>query len=364
MKQKLLLMIITAVIITISSCEIDKSIDAKDAKLKIPDNTQVLLQYLKSMGFKEEDIDDRGDRFVVEGDMVFKKSDYNHLQGAKEEQAYNPNELIFNEKKQTIRVMVHASVKAYHQEIDKAIDMWNNVNLYRLADDPIPESNIRFVKVTTGAYDLLIEGGRAGFKAGELANSRMPVNGNPGSEISLNLNPKEFSDEMHGHQVAIIAHELGHAIGLQHTNWREVREVGIRDIPDTPKTERGSLMNQETGATLQGLSLTTNDRKAVRVLYPKKPYGIRWEVGLVATLKWTGPVHRVKSYTVNYTIKSGDFFLTTKKYSKEVAITGRDGSLAIPFSCRCRSITYTAQVRINYVDGTSSEYVSSPSLTL
>ncbi len=359
MKQKLL-SVITAVVLMASACEIDNS----PIKPETKDNTNAMLQYLESMGFKKEDIEDRGDRFVVEGDMVFHKSDHAYLQHAKEEQAYHPNELIFNEKKQTIKVKVHSSVNDFHQEIDKALNMWNQVNLYREAGDPIPESKIKFVKITTGVEDILIEGGKLGFKVGELANASTPVNGNPGRQVSLNLNTKEFPAQLHGHQVAIIAHELGHAIGLQHTNWRELGETGNREVPGTPKSETASLMNQETRKTLQGLGLTQMDRRAVRQLYPKVPHFVHWQPGTLATLSWYGPVHKVKSYTVIYTVRTDDPLIPSKTFTKTVQITGRTGQLAIPFSCRCRSITYTAKVRIDYVDGNSSAYVNSPSLTL
>lgn len=357
-------MITKVVVLAVSSCDVGDDIVSKDTKLKSSDNTKALFQYLKSMGFKEEDIDDRGDRFVVEGDMVYRKSNYNFLQSAQEEQAYHPSELIYNERKQTIKVKVDPSVSRYHSKIHDAIAMFNNINIYRPTDDPIPESNIKFVMITSGREDILIEGGTQGFRPRELANSDMPANGNPGRMVSLNLNPREFPAQLDGHQIAIIAHELGHAIGLQHTNWRELGETGYREIPATPKSERFSLMNQETRTTSQGYQLTQMDRRAVRQLYPKVPHNIHWQPGTLAVLSWYGPVHRVKSYTVIYTVRTDDPLIPSKTFTKTVNTTGRTGRLSIPFSCRCRSIRYTAKVRIDYVDGTSSEYASGPSLTL
>lgn len=82
--------------------------------------------------------------------------------------------------------------------------------------------------------------------------------GGPGRKLIINTYYNYLSDSQ---KLSTITHELGHIIGLTHTN----ESYGTL-IPGTPTSDSTSIMNST------GLSITTlspNDLTAVRTLYPK-----------------------------------------------------------------------------------------------
>lgn len=66
---------------------------------------------------------------------------------------------------------------------------------------------------------------------------------------------EDFIDENGVDLVLLIAHQMGHVIGLRHTDWYEQGEVEADHIENTPYTDSESVMNAVTcGKTRNGFT--------------------------------------------------------------------------------------------------------------
>ncbi|MCD8193666.1 MAG: M57 family metalloprotease [Tannerellaceae bacterium] len=133
----------------------------------------------------------------------------------------------------------------------QAVSVWNSV---RNCDLHLSLSN-------TNPDILVVEDNSLPFNT--IAAARIPSNGKAGERIRINFNFQTTSLSQKTHNAV---HELGHALGLAHTNWRALNETAI-DIAGTPSSDPNSVMNGGTALnSWQGLS--AYDQVAIRTLYP------------------------------------------------------------------------------------------------
>jgi hypothetical protein len=213
------------------------------------EQTDKVLAYIKKLGFTDSQIVQNGDKYIVDGDIVFDKNmqvpdDSGTL---KTEQYYN-GYLVTNSS--NIRVKVDASITSMAAEIDSAIKQWNTV----------PDSKIKFVIVTGSTYDILIKVdntiGSSTCGQAYLSTS----NGKAGSTVWINQNL--IKNNSFAQRQRTIAHEFGHTISFKHTN-----QSTTTDVPGVGGTDALSLMNG--GQCGSGASiLSAKDKQATAVLYP------------------------------------------------------------------------------------------------
>jgi Dual-action HEIGH metallo-peptidase len=308
--------------------------------------TSPVLDYIKSLGFKESDIEDLGSKYRVEGDIIFSKDmvlpNRKKSHGGRSEQFYNPS-LIYFSNQNNIRIGIDPSMTEPPDmtgEINAAINQWNNIN----------NSRITFT-VVAGNADILIRDAFLGnFVCGQ---APLASNGLPGNFIEINkaliaANPFDQRQRT-------IAHELGHTIGFVHTNWQTGGGglPGI-DVPNVPGADATSLMNGGEcgiGATL----LSANDQAATISLYPNIVSSLVYNSSYPFTITWDPGVKQnfITQYDIEYTFTSSRLgLLTGLGFSATPSFTFPFGAGAYNGS------PITTRIRTRYADGTISGWVS------
>lgn len=221
-----------------------------------------LVARLVEMGFRPDQIVDRGDYFVVEGDIRFEKKDLRAApRGGGAAHPGGPSRQRVVSQIASNRRTIHVDLSA----VDAENASWASATRAAMAN----------WSAVTGADILLVEGGTAdvtvGFVSGgancEAAHGAFPLGGAPGGSVVIN---REYAATYsYAQQVWIMTHELGHNIGLGHTNTSDGSQ-----ITGTPPSDGASVMN--SGAAYPGCppsapdwsALSYYDEAAVRSLYP------------------------------------------------------------------------------------------------
>jgi Dual-action HEIGH metallo-peptidase/Bacterial tandem repeat domain 1 len=227
----------------------------------------LVLQDIKAMGFAGSSIVDMGEYFLVEGDIAFAKDEHDPgKQKAHTEQASTHKQVKFS-KQPNITVRVDASIPAFgtdnwRNEIATAINDWNNVTNCR----------IRFTLTTASKADITFLSDGNSLPDKTVASASFPSGGAPGSKIRINLDFNKNQNLSSPQKRYNMVHELGHCIGLRHTNWvargETVGSFGANQIPNTPTTDGNSVMNGGT-AQFSWAGFSGADITAVQVLYPE-----------------------------------------------------------------------------------------------
>ncbi len=223
------------------------------------------LSIITELGFDITNIKASETAYIVEGDILLEKKllpGYLNDSQLKTRQAQY-SEIIGLVKSTDINVKIDASVPEgdWRNAISEALTHWNSIDNSCLHFDLV-ESN----------HDILIVGSNLG--DGLCGVGSWPYNGYPGTTVWLNT--PLYSGLSKNQKVLLIVHELGHNIGLRHTNWYSNDEAtGIR-IPGTPNTgsnpDPNSIMNANTCGNLPENGFSYYDEIAIRYLYPVSNY--------------------------------------------------------------------------------------------
>ncbi|MBQ4819597.1 M57 family metalloprotease [Aquimarina sp. MMG016] len=214
-----------------------------------------VLETIKSWGFTDDEIEDQGTYYLVDGDMVFyKNKKYNSPINSNTKQRQHPNSVTIS----TIDVYINPGMNfAWRAASEDAIDRWNAVNssLQFIITTSVINADIRIM------YDSQDPGMTLApnvFGRGEFPTS----NGLPGARIWVNpdFNACGFpiTQDM---RISNVQHELGHNVGLTHTN----QSFGNL-IPGTPTTDSQSVMNGGQACSIDDFS--TGDINAIAYLFP------------------------------------------------------------------------------------------------
>jgi hypothetical protein len=269
MKKKNNLLIAFIALITLlsfGSCKKAQNDQGSGNKEK---TTTSVLDHIKSLGYKDSEIKDIGDDYLVDGDIMFSKKAIIESKPASDSKLsvnqYGTQNYLGLNTNVTIRI--DPSMNSYAGLISSAIAQWNNV----------PNCRVKFfIYNGSGGYNLNISNSNLG--SGVCGSAYFPMNGQPGSNVFINIGVISGlpSDQIQ----SVIIHELGHAIGLRHTNWIANGEPGggttaqgahfaATNIIGTPTGgDPASIMNGATcGAAATVLS--NYDKIAVQYIYPQ-----------------------------------------------------------------------------------------------
>jgi len=245
-----------------------------------PASEDDVVTYIKSLGFRQSDIKDMGNYYVVDGDMLFdkrvtidaskKKIDLTKLSATrlKTEQTSTGGSVGIS----NVVVQIDPSMSAYQTEIQGAMNEWNSVS-----------SGLTFTLYNGTTSPNITISDNSSLGAYVCGEALFPVNGLPGSQVYIATGYMASMSFTSAQIQYVISHELGHTIGFRHTNWYYSGEsqtgtdpagtfVGAYQIPGTPyqygyDPDPTSIMNGgQCGNSYT--SLSSYDQVAFQYLYP------------------------------------------------------------------------------------------------
>ncbi|MFC1225265.1 M57 family metalloprotease [Pedobacter sp. BG31] len=335
-------------IFMIYSCAKKQNIETKQHS-EIPES---ILASIKEMGFNTNGITIMKDGYIVEGDIFLPKSSLGKAKNssnliiAKSEQ-YQTYNLVQNLPR-TITISVSNLPAIYSTAASNAIGRYNSLNLKINFQLVSSNGNIEIIGFNEGPTPTGIRLGFGGF----------PFSGNPFNQIGLNTNPAAFGTNPDvGYITSVIQHEIGHCIGLRHTDYYDrsyscpqqsgnegssydsadpQRFSGAIQIPGTPASaEPNSFMLACNNGVDR--SFNTNDIVALNYLYGYPTYTYSFRVttmsntptyyGLIlngthiaATIS-TPPVNTTSTYVYNINSYSPSSTLVVKISSGYIPVS-------------------------------------------
>jgi len=217
-------------------------------------------EIISHIGLDASSAVDMGDYFVVEGDIMLSKEQLLQEKDLSTRQVRGDYTVSLTYR-YDIKVGIDSNIpNQWYADIQQALDKWNATM----------SVNMRIV--TTSNQDILI---KRNDTLGGIAGALLPMsNGKPGSTVEINFN--EFDDRSSSQKILIMVHELGHCLGLRHTNWRvdpyaSGSYIGISGTPNTVNNpDPNSVMNWDAGG-LYWNGFSYYDNIAIETIYGK-PY--------------------------------------------------------------------------------------------
>ncbi|MBB5635550.1 hypothetical protein HDE68_001438 [Pedobacter cryoconitis] len=231
---------------------------------------------ISNLGFSTENARKVKGGYLVEGDILLTDKNLNekavtsHLSIAETEQYRTTN--LVSGLPRVITISVTNLPAVYGNAVDAMITRYNNLGLRFTFQ--------RAASGTTGDIDVVgfNEGPSGGYIT--LGSSGFPYGGDPYNEIQMNTNPAAYGSNPNlGYLTSVLQHEVGHCIGLRHTDYSNrayscggtavnegQSDVGAIRIPGTPSgPDAASFMLACSNGSDR--TFNANDKIALNYLY-------------------------------------------------------------------------------------------------
>ncbi len=257
----------TASLLALSSCSKEKETAVAPAAV-----SQDAMAQIKALGFSTDGVKKVEDGYVVEGDMLLTPEllasapGYSTLRVGQDEQYRTTN--LVGSLPRVLTVSISSSFSsAYVSAIDEAIRRYNAASL-----------RVTFRRISTTGANLPVKFS-SDLGPGVLGQSGgFPSGGNPAPGFTLV--PNVINSSNVNYIATIMAHEMGHCIGMRHTDYYNrayscggsasnegASSVGAILIPGTPSVaEPNSWMLACVGNGVNR-PFTANDLTALNYIY-------------------------------------------------------------------------------------------------
>lgn len=260
--KKHLKMVVAAVtLILVVSCNNEA---LQEEKVTAKSNTEIVLERVSAMGFDTEGYRIIGEKIIVEGDMAIRLDDI---------LSESSRQYLYDGRKVSANIIANIKLcndlgSSWDNAFNEAINEYNNV----------PDTKIRLFSkdyngrsYTSSNADIKIFYDPDSFVdspgiwgLGDVTRT----NGNPGSEVNINLGNSSVTGLNDERKKKLLMHEIGHCLGLPHQNGTS--SVSTTYIQGTPLTgnDKASVMAQYFSYSYPG-KFTDGDKKMMQILYPK-----------------------------------------------------------------------------------------------
>jgi predicted Zn-dependent protease len=256
------------VLLILTSCS---DYSSNEEVSKTSDNEKI-TSYLNKMGILSKEIEYTERDVIIGGDAFYRISkilDYINDFDSKKKKQYKTTEIVSAGNAQNITININALHSSWLPAFNRAIEELNGVRHAKLNFTTTTSSNsdINIIMVNNGSNSYI---GRAEFPD-------MSTN-EAGSEIRINSYYNSNNNLSLAEKYQTIIHEIGHTLGLRHTNWFDRNSDGNQNdnegltmygavhIPGTtPGLDSQSFMNA-FNCPWSGFS--SNDYIALRYLFP------------------------------------------------------------------------------------------------
>lgn len=372
-----------------SSCgdETNNELNKDPFRVHQIDASDRLYQYItEGLGFDAASVVDYGTRYVAEGDIVFDKSrfeipedfrstplpdsdlsyvdapgvgaSHNHASNGRTKQYISKyTARVSKYTQRNITVSIHSSIPSsgrynLRPDITAAINSWNSISC----------SEIRFTVVTgrRGHIEITDDPSLPSSPGLTLGLTDFPSGGSPGWTVRLNVDQIVDNQFATNKRAGIIAHELGHAVGLRHSDWATAgtgeQSDGAILIPQTPTTDAQSIMNY----TPFNNNFSSSDLVGIRNAYPafststtcRAPLYYYWSPTLVDAFYTTQLTEKGGTSFWNYNYQWIECFINTAQVSGSVPLYRMYSTLNTDHAYRTSSATfgnYTANGLPGYI---------------
>lgn len=257
------------------SCEEQETLIPTEQTVSVSDP---VVQHILSIGAALEDIEEYNDFYVAEGDIMFDKDMVLPLNGSQTEQYATKSRV--NAGNRNIKVYInHSSFALNPQDYNQGAVMTRRDVLIQALNGAMAAYNnlgtsIRFTAATSSSQANTItiqkpEQSLGGVEVHPWGRGDFPSGGRAGKTIDIF--PVAANNNVSA-LTKVLVHELGHTIGLWHTDDRIIDYNKVERVPGTPGNigDAASVMNS-SWSDLNWVDFSNYDVVAINCLYGTSP---------------------------------------------------------------------------------------------